>query len=80
MKSSFADPELCAALFEFDLSKIQSNPTSLKFIDLDPERSLWLEMVISPHKILEASDEELEELDFLNMFLVKGAIRDFGWF
>ena len=64
MKSANSDSELCAALFEFDLTKLQADPISLQFIDLEPSRSLWLELAISPHKLLEANDAELEHLDF----------------
>ena len=64
LKYTYADAETCAALFEFDLTMLRASPSSLSFIDLDPERSLWLELAISPHKILETADAELEELDF----------------
>ena len=80
LKSTIGDAELCAALFEFDLSKLQTDHTSLQFIDLQPDQSLWLELAISPHKLLETNEAELADLDFEEMFLVRGGIKDFGWF
>ena len=41
---------------------------------------MWLEMKVSPHKLIEASESELPNLDFLTMFLVKGGGVEFGWF
>ena len=79
MKSVVAAADLCGALFEFDLGKLDADWAHLQFIDLEPSRTLWLEMQVSPHKLIEASDAELPTLDFLTLFLVKGGIK-FGWF
>jgi len=79
LKDVKVDSEICAALFEFDVSKLTTSMISLEFIDLKTDRSLWLEIVVSPHKLLEADVSDLEMLDFEEMFLNRGGIKEHGW-
>ena len=67
IKSACLDSEVCAALIEIDLNTLQLDQEArhhLSFIELDASRSLWLELAISPQKLLEVEEDDLHELDF----------------
>ena len=75
MKQVIIDSELGGALFEIDINFNNTAQTHFGFIDLDPQKSLWVEIQFSAEKILEMPEEELLHYDFKYIFQIKESVK-----